>query len=260
MSAVKKQWLTFTILAALTGACGDDGGGNNDGDNTGGGATAGQTAGNGSASAGQNAGTTAGDDAGDDATAGGGTNAGTTAGNTTGGTDAGSTTSGGKDAGSTTGATGLPDASKCGAQANGAPLDTSAMGGCYYFYCYQTKETLLSEATQGGKCANEKDAAIQCEGESVRTVADCARSEAATIALGIASFKTAVKKCVRKNAKLSDLSEGCLDCNVESSACAATSCLADCVSGDSVKCDQCRETNKCTPKFYECAGLPDPKK
>jgi hypothetical protein len=187
---------------------------------------------------------------------GGGNNDGdnTGGGTTTDGKDAGAT-----DAGGTTGTGELPKASECGAQAAGKPTDSSAAGGCYYFYCYQTEESLLSEATQGGKCANAKDVAIQCEGESVTTVAKCARDNAAVLAdQKEGAFAEAVRACARRNAKLAEFSDGCLDCNVESAVCAARECIFECVSGDSVNCDKCRQTKKCTPDFYTCAGLPDP--
>jgi len=155
----------------------------------------------------------------------------------------------------------LPTKDKCGAQPNGKPGDSSSAGGCYYFYCYQTKETLLSEATPNGACANATDTAIQCEGTSVLTVSRCARARAGTLAVdGAEAFRTAVTECAREDEKLAAFSDACLACNVESSVCAAEKCLADCVTGDSIGCDVCREKNGCTPDFYTCAGLPDPNK
>lgn len=155
----------------------------------------------------------------------------------------------------------LPTKDKCGAQPNGKPGDSSSAGGCYYFYCYQTKETLLSEATQGGACANAIDTAVQCEGTSVRTVSQCARTRAGKFAEGGAElFRTAVTDCARDDEALKDFSDACLACNVESSVCAAQKCLLECVTGDTPGCDKCREDNGCTPDFYACAGLPDPNK
>jgi len=150
----------------------------------------------------------------------------------------------------------------CGAQADGTPRDTSAMGGCYYFYCEETKESLLEKSTKGGQCANATDVGIQCEGQSVRTVSECARMKSGTLISGTKAFTDAVTECARgEDSQLSkEFSDGCLECNVQSSLCAAQKCLAECVQGDSVLCDTCREKNKCTPDFYTCAGLPDPNK
>lgn len=251
MKAVTKSWLPFAILAALTGACGDSGG-SNDGEGNGG-ATAGTNTGD---SAGGNTGSTAGGNTGN--TAGGNTgstaggNTGSTAGGNT-GTDADAGTSAGGNAGD--GGNGLPAASECGAQANGLPLDSTAAGGCYYFYCYQTEDSLLAASTQGGACANATDVAIQCEGTSVREVAECSRQRSFEL---VAGQKQPVVDCVRKNAALAEFSDACLDCNIESARCAALNCLMVCINGDSPECDQCRQNNGCTPDFYACAGLPDP--
>jgi len=208
MTRVRNTWLTLTVLAAMTTACGESGG-NNDG-------------------------MAVLPDSGADKP------------------DS-SATAGGNDA-MTPGV--LPDASECGAREDGTPLDTSALGGCYYFGCYQTEETLRAQATEGG-CANDIDVAITCEGESVRTVAECARENGIALAGGDTA---GVVACARKNKKLEKLSDACLNCNVQSSYCAAQKCLAVCVMGDSIACDDCRERNGCTPEFYVCAGLPDPNK
>jgi len=250
MKAVKNNWLAFAIMAALAGGCGDTAA-SNDGDNTGGGngATAGtNNGGTGSGTTGGNAGGNTGDT--------GGTNTGGTGGTDNGGTAGANTGAGDGDGGPGGGPTGganLPAASECGYETNG-PKDTSMMGGCYYFYCYQTEASLRAAATTGG-CANDKDVAIQCEGESVRTVAQCARDNAIALA---ANNKKVVVDCARKNAKLADLSDACLNCNVDSSYCAAVNCYGACIGGDSEACDKCREDNGCTPDFYACAGLPDP--
>jgi len=150
-------------------------------------------------------------------------------------------------------------AKQCGAQADGTPLDTSKKDGCYYFYCYQTKESLLAQSNAKGACANAADVAVQCLGQSVRTVSDCAREKAGVLAVdGEAKFAEAVTTCARNDTKLAAFSNACLACNVDSSVCAARKCLIECVTGDSQRCDQCREENKCTPDFYTCAGLPNP--
>ncbi len=179
----------------------------------------------------------------------------------TGGGDAGkgNGADGGRDAGKGNGGDG--SSQQCGAQEDGTIVDTSKTGGCYYFYCNETKESILAQSTKGGQCANATDVAIQCEGQSVRTVAGCARMSAGQLVSGTKAFAAAVTKCARADTKLSkDLSDGCLDCNVQSSVCAAENCLAECVQGDSVACDTCRETKKCTSDFYVCGGLPDPNK
>lgn len=164
----------------------------------------------------------------------------------------------------------LPDAGKrdaapekdaglaCGARADGTPLDTSKMGGCYYFLCNETEESVLAQATKGGACAGPKDVAIQCEGQSPRTVAECARSNAGLLE-DIKVFEQAVTDCARTDERLSkDFSDACLACNVKSAVCAADKCLSECVSGDSPECDKCRITNECEATFYKCGGLPDP--
>jgi len=146
----------------------------------------------------------------------------------------------------------------CGARADGTPLDTSKTGGCYYFWCNETEESVLAQATKGGACAGPKDVAIQCEGQSPRTVAECARNNAGKLE-DIKVYEKAVLDCARADERLSkDFSDACLSCNVKSAVCAAEKCLGDCVMGDSPECDKCRIANKCEAQFYKCGGLPDP--
>lgn len=219
MKTANKNWLALMILAALSGACGDSGSGNNDGDGSNGGGNNGDNSGgnNGEVDAGM---TPMGDLGPDDVTP-----------------------------------------QQCGAQADGTPLDTSKGGGCFYFYCYQTEQSLLAEAKDGGGCASATDVAIQCEGLSVRTVSDCARENSAVLAgNGEEAYRKAVTECARGYQELAEFSDSCLGCNVDSSVCAARRCLIECVTGDSQLCDKCREDNKCTPEFYDCAGLPNPNK
>jgi hypothetical protein len=190
-----------------------------------------------------------------------GTSGGQTGGTTDGGTSAGNSTGGDDDGGATGGGTTgyIVDPSMCGADAAGKPLDTKAMGGCYYFYCYTNEAGLKSAVSPGAACAADKDVAIQCEGESVRTVSQCARQNAALVAFPD-QFRTAVNDCARKNAKLAEFSDSCLKCNVDSAVCAAAECVTQCIAGDSPGCDDCRESKGCTPAFYACGGLPDPMK
>lgn len=274
MIHVKHSWLALGIMTALAG-CMSEGGGNDGqtgGDimttnGSGGTSTGSSTSGTtGSASGGSTAGST-----GDTPTNGGGnTDGSNTDGNsggqtggtpTTGGTGTGTTGSTDPDGGATGGGTTgyIVPPSECGADASGKPKDTSAQGGCYYFYCYTNLAGLKASAKPGGACAGDKDLAIQCEGESVRSVSQCARQNA--ILAGFPDmFRKAVSDCARKVPKLAEMSDACLACNVESSVCAAGACVGDCVAGDSKACDMCREKNGCTPKFYECGGLPDPMK
>ncbi len=222
MKKVNKKRLALAMLTALAAACSDDGGGNNDGDN-------------GSNGAGTNGGNGVANNAAND----------------------------GEDAGKPQPGLGPKDvtAQQCGAQADGTPLDTSAKDGCFYFYCYQTEETLREQASPGGGCASDTDVAIQCEGRSVRTISDCARQESGVLAeKGEAAYGEAVAACARRDEMLAEFSDSCLACNVTSSVCAARRCLIECVTGDSQLCDKCREDNDCTPAFYTCAGLPDPNK
>ena len=108
MKTVTKNWLACAVLAALSGACGDSGGENNDGDDT------------------------------------------NTGGNDNGGNNTVS------DAGQPPKDLGPEDVepSECGALPDGTPLDTSSKGGCFYFYCYQTEDSLRAQSTAGGGCAS----------------------------------------------------------------------------------------------------------
>lgn len=147
---------------------------------------------------------------------------------------------------------------RCGAQEDGTILDTSATGGCYYFFCRETEESLRSKVTQGA-CTSATDVAVQCEGQSVRTVSECARNSAGLLQDGVAAFKAGTAACARNDKRLkAAFSDACLACYLESAACSVEACIGECLSGDTVECDDCREKAGCTPNLYKCGGLPNP--
>jgi hypothetical protein len=230
MKYLNRKVVVFGLVAAMLGACGDDGGADNDGVANNGGGTN-----NGGASSGD--GGSAGNGGDKDAGSGGGNNGGDGGGGATGNY--------------------IVEPSMCGATGLNKILDTSDRGGCYYFYCYTNEEGLRASAGTGA-CANDTDIAVQCEGSTPRIVAACARRREILAQIGnIDNFKNAITKCAREDAALAEVSDGCLACNVESAGC-ASKCALDCAMGDSPACDDCREKEECTPDFYKCAGLPNP--
>ncbi|MFT3923413.1 MAG: hypothetical protein QM778_12835 [Myxococcales bacterium] len=132
-------------------------------------------------------------------------------------------------------------------------VDHRASGMCYGFFCGTNSNSIKAGLTPGAVCGSDPEVWIACDGEATRTVATCARENAT-----MPDFNASTKACARRNTKLDVVDDACLDCYIASALCARDKCLVECLSGDSVECDTCREDQGCTPGYYTCGGLPDP--
>jgi hypothetical protein len=172
-----------------------------------------------------------------------------------GATDAGATDAGGRDAGDgkyeLTGEVGPVEGTAVAAECT-ATSDAREEGGCYAHYC-GTNSASLAAAHTGSTCGSTAEIWLICDGLGIREAARCARTHALD-----ADPREGTRTCMRQNAELDPLSDACLDCFLDSAACARENCVAECLTGDTPQCDACREEKGCTPGFYECAGLPNP--
>jgi hypothetical protein len=126
-------------------------------------------------------------------------------------------------------------------------------GGCYGFYCGTNSNSLFAALTDDSVCGSTAQVWIICNGDTSEEASRCAREHALDD-----DPTEGTRTCVRESEALAPVSDACLECYVQSSACARENCLSDCLGGDSAQCDTCREEAGCTPDFYTCAGLPNP--
>lgn len=167
--------------------------------------------------------------------------------------DAGATDAGAGDAGKfvLTGEVGPVEGTAPEAQCT-ATSDTRDEGGCFGHYC-GTNSASLAAAHTGSNCGSTPEIWLICDGLGTREAARCARAHALD-----ADPREGTRMCLRQNAELDPFSDACLECFLDSAACAREFCVSECLAGDTPQCDACREENGCTPEFYECAGLPNP--
>jgi hypothetical protein len=134
--------------------------------------------------------------------------------------------------------------------------DTSkpaAKNNCAGFYCGTNSNSLKAAKTSKAACGSDGEILAICAGTITKKVEDCARKSALRT-----DPRTATETCVRDDKTFRVISDKCLTCYLDSADCAREKCISECLAGASNACDTCRETNKCTPTFYKCAGLPDP--
>jgi hypothetical protein len=128
--------------------------------------------------------------------------------------------------------------------------DRRRFGACYGVYCGMTPGELVAKSQPAGACTSAMELELACDGEIARVVSQCAESNALMLGTG-----RSVARCATRSDSLSQVSAACVDCYVEEVLCAATSCLASCLSSDAVGCTECR-VSKCGPQFRTCSGLP----
>ena len=94
-----------------------------------------------------------------------------------------------------------------------------------------------------GACTNPADQKIVDSGVVAKSTEKCA----------LASFGDAKKasECIKKETGLSD---GCVTCFADLLSCTFAKCIADCMGGQTPKCDACLAKN-CNASFTTCSGL-----
>lgn len=132
--------------------------------------------------------------------------------------------------------------------------DTRDEDGCYSFYCGTNSNSIKAGATSNATCGTDAEVYYACEGASSRRAGECARINALR-----PDPHAATRDCFREDTKLDVITDSCLECYLDSADCARENCASVCLGGHSDDCDKCRQDSGCTPGFYECAGLPDPK-
>lgn len=135
-----------------------------------------------------------------------------------------------------------------------ATSDARSADGCYGFYCGTNSNSLKAALSEDAVCNSDAEVWLVCDGLGAREASRCARLHAQD-----SEPREGTRECMRENAELEPLSDACLECYLDSAACARQYCIAECLAGDSEGCDTCREDNGCTPDFYACSGLPNPR-
>ncbi len=256
---------------ALLGACGDDPDVYNDGPlleidqgsaaatSAGGNPASGGSAGQASAggSAGQSG--TGGESAGD-GNAGGGGGGGPSNGASAGSGNGATGGSDGSNGGSANGITGEVPEPPAESVVAGSAIEAGCAGNsqpsgeqCGGYYCGTTLDAIAAETPAGSPCGGDLHAGLLCQGTISRVVSACARSSAFA-----SDPVAATRTCGKNDAELAGINDQCLECFVQSAACAREHCLVTCLPGDSANCDQCRIDNGCTPNVFSCGNIPSP--
>jgi hypothetical protein len=131
--------------------------------------------------------------------------------------------------------------------------DTRKEGGCYGFFCGTNSNSLKAALSDDSVCSTTPEVWLICDGLGAREASRCAREHALDD-----DPREGMRMCLRDNDALDPFSDACLSCFLDSADCAREHCLTECLAGDNAKCDSCRETNKCTPDYYNCSGLANP--
>lgn len=86
---------------------------------------------------------------------------------------------------------------------------------------------------------------------------DCSRSPSPCASILFGGTDEEITECMRtclEPTALSDLSEGCEQCYINTIICARRVCALPCAGSDMSACLNCTETN-CTPLYHQCRGL-----
>jgi hypothetical protein len=132
---------------------------------------------------------------------------------------------------------------------------------CVGAYASIDSEQFAASANSTGACFNESDLLVACVVDLSSIVGGCGLScfgmnmNATPEELGACTAT-----CVKNSpATVTDPSDQCLDCYVQSVGCTLAMCKNDCLGGaSSPSCVQCRATKGCTSAFFTCSGLPVP--
>lgn len=114
--------------------------------------------------------------------------------------------------------------------------------------CRQTLEFVRTTRKARGACQSEQELLDYCSIRTASLVETCT-VQSVTAGVDLAA-------CAR--AALPSHSQACVDCYVESAACAVRECLTKCVNAQADSCDECRVEKGCASDFFACAGFEDP--
>ena len=135
------------------------------------------------------------------------------------------------------------------------PIDNDMCAG---WYCGVTEAQLTSAVDPSATCGG--DIQLLCAGSVVEKVGVCARRlKAENFNATNDELRPLVRDCVYEDAEIkAAVPEDCLQCTIDAAACAADSCLVQCLAGDSPACDTCRRAAGCDQGVFSCGGIPAP--
>lgn len=130
-------------------------------------------------------------------------------------------------------------------------------GMCQGSYAALTQAELDAQLDPAGKCANDKDSAIECTNDVTTLAEQCGADCFKNQDPDDATQDACVKDCLGTSTT-SPLSAACTDCYIADVGCARDHCLLKCgVAPTSEGCYQCRIDNGCVAAFFPCSGLPN---
>lgn len=168
---------------------------------------------------------------------------------------------GGSDAGGELDAGGRADAGGAADAGGGDGGDGGAE--CKGTYAGFTAGDIQANAKSEGACITAAQVAQICTVDPVRQAA----MAGATCFIALNKRGDALRTCTIEgdssidlqgiNDVAPDLTNACMACYADAVVCAAAECVSECAADpESQDCDECRETQGCTPTFYTCSGLP----
>lgn len=146
------------------------------------------------------------------------------------------------------------------AEAAGCHSYTESSGDmCGGYYCGVTVEQVIAETSSDARCS---DPEYLCHSDLVNIAGTCARRvNASMLGASTAQLRVAIRDCIYEDGiDRSHVSEDCLSCYITSIECGGqtSTCLFDCLNGNSEQCDACLRDNDCVDPTFACTGLPSP--
>lgn len=129
-------------------------------------------------------------------------------------------------------------------------------------HCLETPAQLKAEVKPTTTCKADAELDSFCSGPApkgvVNLVGQCALSNLAKFnPSDNTAFKAGITDCTKPQLDPT-FTSACLACFVDSAACAASNCLAQCATPTAPACDTCRIEKGCITSFYACSGLTNP--
>jgi hypothetical protein len=128
---------------------------------------------------------------------------------------------------------------------------------CTETYSSLDRATLATLTTSGvGACSNDADLDAACAGDLETAAGTCGTSCYLGHPGDEPGFLSCTTSCLQEMAKVRP-SDACTSCFVQSVACVAQHCLADCIAGPTAPaCLVCQAMSGCRTSFFDCSGLP----
>lgn len=148
----------------------------------------------------------------------------------------------------------------CGDDGDDGGTDAGGTYMCVAPYASLNNEQFAAAAGTG-MCANASDLELACSVDMPTIVGVCGVScYQANPSSTEEQLAACTGQCVLENpATVTDPSQGCLGCYLQSVGCTLQNCLNECAGGSTTPgCVSCRADNGCTSAFYTCSGLPTP--